>query len=236
MRPRETARAREHSDASFEADADLARRCAARDRSAIEQVIGSNNRQLFRTAWSILRSRPDAEEAVQSAYLRAFAKIGSFEGRSSLATWLTRIVVNEALGRRRADARRRRHLAEEGVAMLDDYRHALMRGSEAETPDVSIAREQLRKLIEQAVEALPDQFRTIFVLRDVEGLSGDEVAEILGIPTATVKTRLFRSRQKLKELLAPEVAAVLTGTFPFAGTDCAALQERVIARLALPPQ
>jgi RNA polymerase sigma-70 factor (ECF subfamily) len=236
MRATGTAIAPEQLVASFEADADLARRCAARDRSAIEQVISSNNRQLFRTAWSILRSRPDAEEAVQSAYLRAFTKIGSFEGRSSLATWLTRIVVNEALGRRRANARRCRHLAEEGVAMLDDYRHALMRGSDAETPDASIARKQVRKMLEQAVEELPDQYRTVFVLRDVEGLSGEEVAEILDIPTATVKTRLFRSRRKMKELLAPEVAAVLSGTFPFAGADCAALTKRVIADLALPLQ
>jgi RNA polymerase sigma-70 factor (ECF subfamily) len=91
-------------------------------------------------------------------------------------------------------------------------------------------------MLEQAVEELPDQYRTVFVLRDVEGLSGEEVAEILDIPTATVKTRLFRSRRKMKELLAPEVAAVLSGTFPFAGADCAALTKRVIADLALPLQ
>lgn len=214
-------------------DVDLARCCAARDRKAIELVITANNQRLFRTAWSILKSRPDAEEAVQAAYLSAFANIGSFEGRSALSTWLTRIVLNEALGRRRADERRRRQLEREGVAMLDDYREALMRGSETETPDAAVARDQVRKLLEQAVAALPDSFRTVFVMREVEGLSGEETAEILEIPLATVKTRLFRSRQRLQEMLAPELATVLRGTFPFAGSDCAALTKRVLQSMRL---
>lgn len=214
-------------------DAELARRCAARDRGAILHVITANNQRLFRTAWSILKSRPDAEEAVQAAYLSAFSNIGSFEGRSALSTWLTRIVVNEALGRRRSEERRRRQLEEKGVAVLDDYREALMRGSQAETPDAAVAREEVRKLLEKAVADLPDSFRTVFVMREVEGLSSEETAEILGIPLATVKTRLFRSRRRLRELLAPELSSVLSGTFPFAGGDCAALAERVLARLGL---
>jgi RNA polymerase sigma-70 factor (ECF subfamily) len=212
-------------------DAELAKLCAARDGGAISHLISANNQRLFRTAWSILRSRPDAEEAVQAAYLSAFANIASFEGRSSLSTWLTRIVVNEALGRRRAEQRRRRHLEQEGVAVLDDYRDALMRGSDAEMPDVTAAREQVRKLLEQAVAALPDPFRTVFVLREIEGLSSEETAESLGLPVATVKTRLFRSRRRLQEMLAPEVKNVLSGTYPFAGSDCAALTQRILKSL-----
>jgi RNA polymerase sigma-70 factor (ECF subfamily) len=198
----------------------------------MRHVITTNNQRLFRTAWSILKSRPDAEEAVQAAYLSAFSSIGSFEGRSALSTWLTRIVVNEALGRRRADARRRRHLEQEGIAVLDNYREALMRGSDAASPDALVAREQIRKLLEQAVAELPDPYRTVFVLRDVEGLSGEETADILGIPIATVKTRLFRGRRQLQAMLAPEVASALQGTFPFAGSDCAALTARVLSRIA----
>lgn len=214
-------------------DVELARRCAVRDRRAIEHVVRTNNQRLFRAAWSILKSRADAEEAVQAAYLSGFANIGSFEGRSSLSTWLTRITVNEALGRRRAEDRRRRHLEQEGVAMLDDYRDALMRGSEAEAPDVTLAREQVRKLLEQAVGQLPEPFRAVFVLREIEGLSGEETAEVLGLPVATVKTRLFRSRRQLKEMLASEVSTLLNGTFPFAGADCAALTQRVLTALHL---
>ena len=214
-------------------DVELARLCAARDRGAIIHVISSNNQRLFRAARSILSNRAEAEECVQAAYLAAFAAIGTFEGRSALSTWLTRIVINEALGRRRAEQRRRRHLEGKGVAVLDDYREALMRGSEADMPDVAVAREQIRKLLEQAVAGLPDAFRTVFVLREVEGLSSEETAAILDVPVATVKTRLFRGRRKLQEMLAPELGSALTGTFPFAGSNCAALTERVLKAMGL---
>ena len=215
------------------ADAELARLCAARDPQAVRQVVTSNNQRLFRTAWSILRHRSEAEEAVQAAYLSAFANIGAFEGRSALSTWLTRIVVNEALGRRRAEERRRKYLDEEGVAVLDAYRENLARGSQSESPDAALAREQLRKLLEHAIAKLPDAFRTVFVLREIEGLSSEETAEVLGIPPATIKTRLFRARRRLQEMLAPEMGTALSGTFPFAGADCAALTDRVMRELKL---
>jgi len=215
------------------ADVELARLCGSRDRGAIQHVIGANNQRLFRTAWSILKHRAEAEEAVQSAYLHAFANMGKFEGRSALSTWLTRIVANEALGRRRAAERRRRHLEQEGVAVMETYRDTLMRGSDGEAADAAFARAEIRKIMEQAVAALPDNFRTVFVLREVEGLSSEETAEILDVPVATVKTRLFRSRRRLQEMLAPELGSVLSGTFPFAGNDCAALTERVLTALAL---
>jgi RNA polymerase sigma-70 factor (ECF subfamily) len=214
-------------------DGEIARLCAARDRGAIIHVVTSNNQRLFRAAWSILGSRAEAEECVQSAYLAAFAAIGSFEGRSALSTWLTRIVVNDALGRRRAEQRRRSHLEKRGVAVLDDYRETLMRGSAVEAPDVSIAREQIRRLLEQAVSELPDAFRTVFVLREIEGLSSEDTAAILDVPVATVKTRLFRGRRRLQQMLEPELGTVLSGTFPFAGSDCAALTERVLKKLRL---
>jgi RNA polymerase sigma-70 factor, ECF subfamily len=217
-------------------DPELARLCATRDAGAIRHVITSNNQRMFRTAWSILKQRTDAEEAVQAAYLSAFAKIGTFEGRSSLSTWLTRIVINEALGRRRSEERRRRHLEQEGIVVLDAYRETFMRGSEAESPDAAIAREQIRKLLEQAVAELPDTFRTVFVLREVEGLGNEETAEVLGVPPATVKTRLFRARRRLQEMLAPELGTALSGTFPFAGADCAALTERVLRDLGFQPR
>ena len=212
---------------------ELAERCRARDREAIRAVITANNQRLFRTAWSILKDRGEAEEAVQSAYVSAFASLDTFAGRSSLSTWLTRIVVNEALGRVRAQKRRRDQLESAGVAMMDDYREALMRGSEARPPDVALAREQMRLLLEQAVAALPETFRTVFVLREVEGLSGEETAEVLDLPVATVKTRLHRARRKLQQILAPQIGNALSETFPFAGADCAALTERVLARLGL---
>jgi len=214
-------------------DLDLARSCARREADAIRFVIAANNQRLFRAAWSVLKDRSEAEDAVQAAYLNAFARIGSFEGRSALSTWLTRIVINEALGRRRAEERRRRQLEQEGVAVLDDYREALMRGSASEGADVTVAREQIRKRLEQAVADLPETFRSVFVLRDIEGLSSEETAEILEVPVATVKTRLHRSRRRLQEMLAPELKTMLSGTFPFAGSDCAAMADKVLAKLGL---
>ena len=214
-------------------DAELARLCAGRDADAVRHVLASNNQRLFRAAWSILKDRAEAEEAVQAAYVSAFSSMDRFEGRSSLSTWLTRIVVNEALGRLRSERRRRARLEAEGVPVLDTYRERLMAGSETAPPDAAVAREQLRRLLEHAIAQMPEIFRTVFVLREVEGLSVEATAEALDIPAATVKTRFLRARKRLQEALAPEVHDALTGTFPFAGADCAALTERVLRTLRL---
>ena len=209
-------------------DVELARLCALRDPSALRQVITANNQRLFRAAWSILKDHSEAEDAVQSAYLKAFARIGEFEGRSALSTWLTRIAINEALGRLRSSRRRQKNLEDQGVSVLDHYRETLMRGSQPIQPDASLAREQLRQLLERAVGALPDTFRSVFVLREIEGLSVEETAEALDVPPATVKTRLLRARRKLREALAPDVHSAMAGAFPFAGADCEAMTERVL--------
>jgi RNA polymerase sigma-70 factor, ECF subfamily len=220
-------------DYSALADMELARRCGGRDPGAVRYLLTANNQRLFRAAWSILKDRGEAEEAVQAAYLSAFASIGRFEGRSTLSTWLTRIVINEALGRARSERRRRARLDAEGVPVLESYREKLMAGSESTPPDAAMAREQLRKLIERAVASLPEMFRTVFVLREIEGFSVEEAALALDIPAATVKTRLLRAKRRLQQALEPEVHEALVGTFPFAGGDCAALTERVLARLDL---
>ena len=218
-------------DFATASDRDLAARCAARDDSALRHVVAANNQRLFRAAWSILKDRGDAEEAVQAAYVSAFGRIGSFEGRSSLSTWLTRIVINEALGRLRAVRRRKAQLDKAGVLVMDEYRDKLMRGSEAPAPDAAFAREQLRALLEEAIAGLPDSFRTVFILREIEGLTVEETALALDLPPNTVKTRLLRARRKLQNALAPDVHSALAGSFPFAGADCAAMTERVIAAL-----
>lgn len=218
-------------DYSSLADVELARLCRRRDRNAMRHLLTVNNQRLFRTAWSILKDRSEAEEAVQAGYLNAFAALDKFEGRSSLSTWLTRIIVNESLGRLRSQRRRRESLESEGVALLDTYRERLAQASAEPAPDATLAREQLRQLIERAVSDLPDGFRSVFVLREIEELSIEETAEALDIPQATVKTRLHRARAKLQEALAPEVKGALCGSFPFAGADCAALTERVMAIL-----
>ena len=209
-------------------DVELARLCAMKDPAALRQVITANNQRLFRAAWSILKDRSEAEDAVQSAYLKAFARIGEFDGRSALSTWLTRIAINEALGRLRSSRRRKKNLEDQGVSVLDHYRETLMRGSQPAAPDASLAREQLRLLLERAVAGLPDAFRSVFVLREIEGLNVEETAEALDLAPATVKTRLLRARRKLRDALEPDVHSAMVGAFPFAGADCEAMTEKVL--------
>ena len=210
-------------------DIELAHCCASGDVAAVRHLVTGNNQRLFRTAWSILRNRHEAEDVLQSAYAKALAAIGSFEGRSSLTTWLTRIAINEALARKRSQERRRKHLEAEGVQVLENYREQLAKGSLAPDPEAEAARAQLRSILERAIASLPENFRTVFVLHEIEGVSVEDAAELLEIPTGTVKTRLMRARRKLQQALAPDVRSALTGTFPFAGVDCARLTERVIA-------
>lgn len=209
-------------------DAALCRLLAQRDAGAVRVVTNRNNQRLFRAAWSILKNKAEAEDAVQSAYLNAFGAIDKFEGRSALSTWLTRITINEALGRKRTATRRRARLEDAAVPVLDDYREKLMRGSAAPAPDAEVMRGQLREILENAIARLPEEFRPVFVLREIEGLSVEETADALGVLPATVKTRLLRARRRLQQSLAPEVKGALLGSFPFAGADCAALTDRVI--------
>jgi RNA polymerase sigma-70 factor, ECF subfamily len=210
------------------ADLDLARCCAGGDSDAVRHLVSANNQRLFRTAWSILRNRHEAEDVLQSCYANALAAIGTFEGRSSLTTWLTRIAINEALARKRVQERRRKHLEAEGVQVLETYREQLAKGSHAPSPEAEAAREQLRSILERAISDLPENFRTVFVLHEIEGVSVEDAAQSLDIPTGTVKTRLMRARRKLQQALAPEVRSALSGTFPFAGLDCARMTERVV--------
>jgi len=196
-------------------DLELAAAIGRRDAGAVRLVMRRNNQRLFRTAWQILRNREDAEDAVQSAYLKAFAAIRSFAGRSSLSTWLTRIVINNALVHARSARRRRSLLEESEVPILDDYREMLMRGSMSVSPDREVARGQIRQIVDDAINRLPARFRTVFVLRQIEQLEVGEVAETLGIPAATVKTRHLRARRRLQRLLGPGLSGALSGKFPF---------------------
>jgi RNA polymerase sigma-70 factor (ECF subfamily) len=209
-------------------DGELAGRIAARDVAAVRLVTARNNQRLFRTAWSILKDRSESEEAVQDGYLKAFDAIGTFGGRSSLSTWLTRIVINEALSRRARVQKRSCLLKQDSIVVLEEYREKLMAGSVTQTPEKILMRRQISKLLEMAIARLPDTFRPVFVLREIEGLSVEDTAAALQIPEETVKTRLFRARRRLQKELDPELCVALSETFPFAGADCEALTNRVI--------
>jgi len=213
-------------------DLEIAGRIAEGDVEAVRWVTGRNNQRLYRAAWSILKDRSEAEDALQDAYMKSFDAIETFAGRSTLSTWLTRIVVNEALGRRRHVQRRSELLNQESVLILEEYREKLMAGSLTHSPERAVMRRQISKLLETAIARLPDTFRPVFVLREIEGLSVEETAEVLQIPDETVKTRLFRAKRRLQKELDPELCSALSETFPFAGADCERVTEQVVARFA----
>ena len=175
-------------------DAELCARICGGDKSAFEPLMRRYNRTLFRTARAILRDDAEAEEAVQDAYLQAYRTLADFRGEAKLSTWLVRIAANEALVRRRKQARR-------GVlAPVVGLDHA----AQARTPDGprdQAERRELGRLIEARIDALPDLFRSVFVLRAVEELSVEETAAALGIPPATVRSRFFRARGRLRAAL-----------------------------------
>lgn len=202
---------------------------ARRDPEALRLVIRHNDQRLLRTAWRILRNREDAEDAVQSAYLNAFVGIGSFAGRSTLSTWLTRIVINAALAHARGVRGQRAWLKENPTSKREDYSENLMRGSMPDSPERVLARRQIKQMVDDAIDQLPTQFRTVFVLRQIEELDVGEVAETLGINAVTVKTRHLRAKRRLQRTLAPKLGNVLADIFPFASEA----RERPATRAAI---
>jgi RNA polymerase sigma-70 factor (ECF subfamily) len=212
---------------------ELVRRSLARDDQAFRTIMSRYNRRLYRIARGIVRNDSDAEDIVQEAYVKAFMHLANFRGESSLATWLSRITINEALGR----LRRKRTMKE--VSRVEDQRSEaeiipFPQMTTNEDPEKTMAQRQILQLVEQATDNLPENFRMVFVTRVIEGMSVEETAEILGIPPETVKTRLHRARKLVREQLDKQIGPVLMDAFPFAGKRCERVTEAVLRRLGFP--
>ena len=208
-------------------DAELARRVAGGDPQAFETLMRRYNRALFRTARAILRDDAEAEDALQEAYLQAYRTIGSWRGDARLSTWLARVVANEALMRLRKYARRDAIVPlHPGVSMENIPEATMEKGPENEA-----RRAEIRKLLEQRIDALPGAYRAVFMLRGVEEYSVEETATILQIPEATVRSRFHRARSLLREGLASEVDLACEDAFGFAGERCDRIVSKVMARL-----
>ncbi|MBX9730353.1 MAG: RNA polymerase sigma factor [Sphingomonas sp.] len=217
-------------------DADLADLFRAGDSGAVRFIATRHNQRLFRAAWAVLKDSGEAEDAVQSAYLKAFAAIDSFEGRSKLSTWLTRIVINEALTRRRSARRRAPHIGETEALGIESGRAVQVRYPGGQpTPEHHVANVQLQKTLEEALNRLPDIYRIVFILREIEGMTIDEAAVALDILPATVKTRFFRARQMLQAQLASVERTDLDDFLTFAGAACSALTDRLADLIAAQP-
>ncbi len=225
-------RAEPASDYSALPDVELDALVHVRDSRAVAELTRRYNQQLLRTAWSILKSYHDAEEAVQDAYTKAFTTEARFNGVSSYSTWITRIVINEALERRRNAARRARLLAKEGISDLCDPNIQRENAPISyQTPDEVLEHRHLARQLENAVAKLNDTLRPVFVLREVNGLSITETAEVLGLSHAAVKSRHLRARQRLQDILTPEFRPVLDETLNFGGDQCARLTQAILARM-----
>jgi RNA polymerase sigma-70 factor (ECF subfamily) len=215
-------------------DAELARRIASHDQNAFVLLMRRYNQLLYRTARSILRDDAEAEDALQDAYLQAYRAIDQFRGDAKLATWLTRIVINESIARSRKTARRAEvmqlHL---GAEPADYPTEATMEPGASESPESGAMRAETRKLLEESIDSLPDVFRTVFVLRALEEMSGEEVAACLDIPEATVRSRFFRARSMLRAALAQDVDLAFEQAFSFDGARCDRIVAGVLARLNL---
>ena len=219
-------------DARGLADAEMLARIAAGDMAAFEMLMRRYNRPLYRTARSIVRDDADAEDVLQEAYLLIFRNLGKFRGEASLSTWLTRIVVNEAIARSRKNGRTAEIIRFASEPELDEApAEALMRGLETEQPEQVAERGQLRRLIEKRIDDLPEAFRIVFVLRALEELSVEETAACLNIPDATVRTRYFRAKSLLRESLSRDLDVALEGAFSFDGARCDRIVAGVLSRL-----
>ena len=216
-------------------DADLVRMAVQRDEGAFRVIMQRHNRRLYRSARSIVRDDNEAEDIVQEAYVNAFSNLASFRGDSSLATWLTRIALNEALAR----VRRRRptveltalDAAERDKAQIIPFPLMAMNTD----PERTAAQREIRHLIERAIDALPEPYRIVFVMREIEDMSVEEAADFLGLRQATVKTRLHRARRLLRKALDTQLATTLTEAFPFGGMRCARMTDVILQRLGVSP-
>jgi RNA polymerase sigma-70 factor, ECF subfamily len=211
-------------------DVELVRRARAREGTAFRTIMERNNRRLYRIARSILRNDSEAEDVVQDAYVKAYIHLGEFRGDARLATWLARITMNEALERLRR---------ERPAVALDTLEPEPPPGQLIQFPQIAaqidpeqtMAQRQILHLVEQTFDKLPEIFRVVFMARVIEGMSVEETAEILGLKQETVKTRLHRARQLLRDQLDRQIGPLFTEAFPFAGKRCEHMTQAVLQRL-----
>jgi len=196
----------------------------AGDRALFEILMRRHNQRLYRAARAVVKDERDVEDVMQQAYINAFTHLHQFEERSQFSTWLTRIVLNEAFGRRQ-------RLLVESKAMValsgDESSGELMESitSPLAGPEHQAYARELRDVLEEAVDALPETYRTVFMLRDVEGLSTAETGEGLGLGEEAVKTRLHRARAMIRRSVSSRIGEAAAGAFQFQAPRC----DRVVA-------
>ncbi|GER08429.1 RNA polymerase sigma factor [Iodidimonas muriae] len=205
------------------------------DEPAVRALITRYNQQLFRVARGILRNDSEAEDVVQEAYLHAFTRLDDFRHESAFSTWLTHIVLNQASNRLRKNRRRKAQLsqlAEETRTPSGATLVVFPTSPRPATPEAQAVRHEIQKILETAVDNLRTPLRMVFILRDIEGMSTNETAELLSIRPETVKTRLYRARQWMRSTLERSFAPCFQDMHPFEDKQCLDMADRVIITLA----
>ena len=215
-------------------DEEVVRRVVAGDGPLFEILMRRYNRRLYRVARAILKDDSEAEDVMQQTYVEAYTHLGQFEGRAKFSTWLTKIAVYEALARLR---RRRRGVSPAPTAEPDEVAMSTAK-STGPSPEQEALERELRALLESAIEALPIRYRSVFVFRDVEGMSTAETAQCLGVTEEVIKTRLHRARGLLRERLYERTGLATAAAFSFHLSRCDRVVTAVFRRLGLekPPQ
>jgi len=201
-------------------DEDIVERVLAGDNALYEILVRRHNQRLYRVARAIVRNDAEAEDVMQDAYVRAFAHLDQFEGRARFGAWLTRIAVNEALARVRMQ-QRMQPLADDG----SEGEYAMPANYHSMNPEEHTSNAELGLILEETLLSLPEQYRAVVMLRDVEEMSTAETAEALDLTEENVKVRLHRGRAILRESISDRVGTTAREAFPFMGTRC----ERMIA-------
>ncbi|HEY8944152.1 MAG TPA: RNA polymerase sigma factor [Polyangiaceae bacterium] len=207
-------------------DEQVVARVLAGDAALFEIIVRRHNTRVYRTVRALLRNETDVEDAMQAAYLLAFAKLKTFRGGALFSAWLTQIAVNEALGRLRRD---RRHPA---VSLTLVEESTMLSAAPPQTPEAHASRRELAALLERAVDALPELYRVVFVLREIEGMNTADAAAALDVSEEVIKTRLSRARALLRDTLERLVGAVTTEAFEFHASRCDRIVAAVLEKIA----
>lgn len=194
-------------------DTDIVRRVQAGDAALFEILMRRHNQRVYRAVRAVVKDEADVEDVMQQAYVNAFTHLHQFEERSLFSTWLIRIALHEAFGRRRKVQR------SETTTIMDIFT------SPQADPERQAYTQELHRVLEAAVDTLPENYRTVFMLRDVEGLSTSETGEGLGLGDEAVKTRLHRARAMIRRAVTAQIGEVAAGAFQFQAPRC----DRVVA-------
>jgi RNA polymerase sigma-70 factor (ECF subfamily) len=206
-------------------DEELVDRARAHDRAAFELLMRRHNQRIYRVVRSMLRDPDEIEDVIQQAYLQAFLHLDQFGGTARWSTWVCRIAINEAFARRRYSGRFV-PIDGAGEEVMTDFDRVAPGDPEREA-----ARREFSHMVEQAIDRLPEIYRTVLIMREVEGMSTIETATVLDVQPEVVKTRLHRARASLRAAIEDRVGVKMKTAYTFGNQRCDRVVAIVLARL-----